>query len=361
MVVSLGLPQENAVVDDTCPFSVKLGGTPAYYSRESSVAYESLRCSRCEYQLYLVAQVYAPVTTDRTLYIFGCNSTECMDTAGSWRALRYEGLNEEEKEVEEEKAAPCDANNTTWGDDDSDDDWGDDGNTTWGAQPAVDLEALLQVRDDAMTTKTTAPVAAKPKVEITEEITTLAPHFAPVLLQVDDEPMESGGEKFAHEEKLLSAYFAEEEKENAQEVAWLKNLLKFTTDVVAAGQTQGEAAESYERTPLREKLFLKFKKRIKRAPTQCLRYNYGGEPLWPYPPPKLEIPKCKCGQERVFELQLVPTTNYFLQVEKYAASDSAHVTKQGGMDWQTVVVWSCPDSCALSHEEFVYAQPANND
>ncbi|OQR98594.1 hypothetical protein ACHHYP_08345 [Achlya hypogyna] len=362
--ILLGLPAKEVVVDDTCPYTAKLGGLPAYYDPETSVPYEDLVCPRCDHQLFLVAQVYAPVTTDRTLYIFGCNSIKCTTTPNSWRALRYESTTVEDEPVEA-VPPPAPAATTGWGDDDDDDDdWGDVGGSTWGAPsmaatPSVDLEALLQARDTAMETKVTM---TKAKTVATVAVpASNRPHFPAISLHVEEEPASSGVERFQHETQLLNAYFAEEEKENAQDVARLKSMLHAKTDVVAPSGDGDGGGESYERTPLREKLLLRFQKRMKRAPTQCLRYHYGGDPLWPSPPPKIDVPPCVCGQARVFELQLVPTTNYFLKVEKYAhetTGDGAALVHEGSMDWQTVLVWSCPASCSRSHEEFVYVQPA---
>ncbi|KDO28272.1 hypothetical protein SPRG_06323 [Saprolegnia parasitica CBS 223.65] len=348
--ILLGLPAKDVAVDDACPYTAKLGGLPAYYDPATSLPYEDLVCPRCQHQLYLVAQVYAPVTTDRTLYIFGCNSIKCTTTPNR-RA-----------------AAARPAATPGWGDDDDDDDdWGDVGTSAWGAPVAatsstVDLEALLDARDSAMTTKV-ASAPAKPKATSTTTSASARPHFPAISLHVEDEPESAGAERYQHETQLLNAYLAEEEKENATEVARLKTILKAKTDVVASSAGESESVEAYERTPLREKLFLRFQKRMKRAPTQCLRYHYGGNPLWSSPPPKIDVPPCPCGASRVFELQLVPTTNYFLNVEKYAHethTEGAGIVLGGGMDWQTVLVWSCPDSCTRSHEEFVYVQPVTD-
>ena len=38
--------------------------------------------------------------------------------------------------------------------------------------------------------------------------------------------------------------------------------------------------ETYESVPEDKKLFLKFRRRVSRYPSQCFRYAYGGEPLW---------------------------------------------------------------------------------
>lgn len=57
----------------------------------------------------------------------------------------------------------------------------------------------------------------------------------------------------------------------------------------------------------RAKAVLQFAERVARAPTQIVRYAYGGMPLWSASePPKSDVPRCKCGQSvhRVHHLLL---------------------------------------------------------
>ncbi|CAK4608959.1 hypothetical protein LEN26_005760 [Aphanomyces euteiches] len=387
-VVLLGIPTKDVRVDESCPFTAKLGGIPAWYDNKKAIAQEQLVCPKCQKSLYLVAQVYAPVTTHRTLYVFGCNSSKCGDTPKSWRVFRFQAEENESKASDvETPPAPVTISTGGWGNDSGDeddaDDWGDVPGSTWGSQATsastnVDLEELLSARDHALQSTrvqqqpTSTP--AKPEEQPPQPVHIDGPHFQSIYLSVEDEPVVSGVEKYHHETQLLNAYLEEEEKENASEATRLRQILKSKDESSGSSDSQGEHAESYERTPLREKLFLRFQKRIKRSPNQCLRYNYGGEPLWPSPPPQLEIPKCPCGEPRMFEMQLIPTTNYFLKVENYieksieVANASLDENDQynskileGGMDWQTVVVWSCPPSCSNSFEEFVYVMPPLTD
>lgn len=53
-----------------------------------------------------------------------------------------------------------------------------------------------------------------------------------------------------------------------------------------------------------------FQAAVSHAPTQVVRFAYGGYPLWcTHPPPIVtssSVPRCVCGEERVFEMQLMP-------------------------------------------------------
>jgi len=83
-----------------------------------------------------------------------------------------------------------------------------------------------------------------------------------------------------------------------------------------------------------------FQSRIARWPTQVARYAFRGQPLWaakPEPPPA--VAACgACGAPRCFELQLLPSLLHSLRPAD-AAEDGI------GMDWATVVCFSCTQCC----------------
>jgi Programmed cell death protein 2, C-terminal putative domain len=182
----------------------------------------------------------------------------------------------------------------------------------------------------------------------------------------------------------------------------------------AAAAAASSSGEAYESTPAALKAVLKFAERVRRAPNQAVRYAYGGQPLWcgaAGPQLRRAPPRCVCGTERVFELQLMPSLLFTLQCDAHAAGSpttaataaaagaatAASTTPSAvqsdeqeegefegeqqrasgaveaevlpvvnravldaagkGMDWGVVTVWCCPDSCALSCEECVIVQP----
>ena len=146
----------------------------------------------------------------------------------------------------------------------------------------------------------------------------------------------------------------------------------------------GSGGERYERLPLEERALLSFSTRLKRAPSQVARYAYGGIPLWSIPlhqpqsnihksnqqskkvyftPPV--VPNCDCGAERVFEFQILPSVLHVLDVDRYASgghkqkSDGLiELISSGGMNWGVIAVYSCPESCDKSREEFIIVQDA---
>ncbi|TYZ63034.1 hypothetical protein PybrP1_004028 [[Pythium] brassicae (nom. inval.)] len=379
--VLLGTVQERQAVDDRAPTACKAGGTPAWYNPSTPPPQaEKLACPRCRKALFLVAQVYAPVEVDRSLYVFGCNSVECTETPDPSRSTWD---------------AADDSDSSDWGD--NSDDGNEDGNPFASASAAddvIDLEKLLLQRDDAMFAATTTAATASKKPKQPSGAGS-APHTSSAMtpssfgnvfparpIEVIDEPFEDfvSEHDYSHENALLADYMKQEEEDKSTDVGDLRKLLSSAKKGKAgAGSGGGRASasssgESYEKTPAQQRHFLRFQKRISRCPLQCLRYDYGGEPLWPVPTPQgLQVPACVCGAERVFELQLTPTINYFLKVDAFAtpiatapaaALPSAAVVVSGSIDSNGGA--GVTDSDAANDEdealgveaEFVFVLPA---
>lgn len=372
-------------------------------------------------------QVYSPVDMDRTLYVFGCNSVDCTETPGSWRVLRDQNEAAEvaaaagasdTKVLDQTTASQQNAWDTTGSDSDSSD-WGENGDdenendpfaSTSGDNDFIDLEKLLLQRDDAMSAATNTVTSKNPKQQskptTTASSSTTATSakklsvmaFPALPIEVVDEPYEdyTSENDYSHENALLEDYMKQEEEEKSADVGDLRKIISSAKKSKGGANSGGAAAgssssESYEKTPAQQRHFMRFQKRISRCPLQCLRYDYGGEPLWPVPKPQsIKIPKCVCGEDRVFELQLTPTINYFLKVDQFASpvivpvvapgTNAAVVvgtdtdtkvpaakgkaaplplnSAGGGMDWLSVMVYCCPKSCSRSREEFVVVLPA---
>ena len=105
--------------------------------------------------------------------------------------------------------------------------------------------------------------------------------------------------------------------------------------------------------------YLKFSKRIRRAPEQCVRYAFGGGGLvWPAdgPGPAKTTPRCgRCGAERRCEIQLMPPLLHFVSegAEWSTKKDVAHGAAVGtdqldAWDWQTVAAFTCAKSCGVA-------------
>lgn len=85
------------------------------------------------------------------------------------------------------------------------------------------------------------------------------------------------------------------------------------------------------------------------------------------------VPKCKCGSIRTFEFQLMPSILHLLEVDLYYQKKNLNLNdnikdnnkdlleyeldkNEGGMNWGVIAIYSCPNSCDESCEEFVVVQ-----
>jgi pre-rRNA-processing protein TSR4 len=72
------------------------------------------------------------------------------------------------------------------------------------------------------------------------------------------------------------------------------------------------------------------------------------------------IPPCICGSERIFEFQLLPSILHVLDVDSsvipHEVDESVDINSVGGMNWGSIAVYSCPNSCDESREEVCVVQ-----
>ena len=88
------------------------------------------------------------------------------------------------------------------------------------------------------------------------------------------------------------------------------------------------------------------------------------------------VPPCACGSKRIFEVELLPSILFVLDVDAYAQAMQGNnggrmaasvalneVEKKmndkfdnGGMDWGALAIYSCPESCDMNREEYVVVQ-----
>ena len=129
------------------------------------------------------------------------------------------------------------------------------------------------------------------------------------------------------------------------------------------------AAEAYESAAVEgvDGRYLKFSKRLRRAPEQCVRYAFGGNALcWPEdgPGPEKTCAPCeRCGAPRRVEMQLAPPLLHFAAqaAEWVRGSEEGKGGTKGApyvpadaidaWDWQAVAAMTCSRSCGPREEE----------
>lgn len=98
-----------------------------------------------------------------------------------------------------------------------------------------------------------------------------------------------------------------------------------------------------------------FRLTIARAPSQILRYKFGGKPLWPsHPAPQLDRNEtCECGAPLMFELQLLGSSLHYLKPEESVPQHQ----EEAGMNFASIAIFTCENDCteidtAAENDEF---------
>ncbi|KAM8983146.1 programmed cell death protein 2-like [Ara ararauna] len=339
----------------------KLGGSADWVPAVRAAA---PRCGVCGRLLAQLVQVYCPLEGSpchRLANVFACAGTGCAGDARSWKVLRSQYLQTQEKQTQDYSVKQKQESHFTAKDwCDEADDWGvSDGAETpactsfqlLGLNEAVssslssEVECASQLQQlclsEAMDTgslNTRSPVSEGMVMETSGS----APVFQPFYISVVDEEDYTGFLDTDHADRLLKEY---QQREGVD----LEQLMSESF----AGEGGNEKYEKSE-VKSRDHRFHKFMKRISLCPEQILRYSWGGQPLFITRPPdnfNKCIPACSnCGSNRIFEFQLMPALVSMLQ------SDSGLSVEFG-----TALVYTCERSCwPTDHrtplEEFIFVQ-----
>ncbi|XP_054245786.1 programmed cell death protein 2-like [Indicator indicator] len=340
----------------------KLGGSADWVP---SVRPDCPRCGVCGGALAHLVQVYCPLEgspSHRVANVFACAGKGCSGAPQSWKVLRSQYLQSQEKEtqncsINQKQASNCAAKD--WFDEA--DDWGDcDGaespasvslqmlglNEAVSSSLSRELECASQFQQLCLSEATdgphslnTHPPDSQAMVMATQSS---APMFQPFYISVVDEEDYTGFPDTDHADKLLKEY---QQREGVD------------VEQLVSESFAGEGdSEKYEKSEVkgRDHTFHKFMKRVSVCPEQILRYSRGGQPLFiTCPPVNIEkgVPACStCGGSRVFEFQLMPALVSMLQ------SDS-----DLSVEFGTVLIYTCERSCwPPNHqtplEEFIFVQ-----
>lgn len=360
----LGMPGPWA--DDKCeasdPYTTKIGGLPDWPFPNISSRSDLLSCHACGNSLCLVAQVYAPVSTnslkieERVIYIFSCAMPKCGSSPVSWRALRVQKSSSVEKsnitchEVVPQTTSPLSVSTVDWWEDKWPFDLKEDDD---GDEDCIDLEELARALSEAAT------LASHPKKQNNPKKQNKVSHSKAVLEPSSVSKTARG--VFDDKTPVLPCFYVYlQEEKLSKEVASISS--SYTSLSIGESRrglvdhTQEEKWEEeayeYDRALNADRTYLKFKKRMDAYPDQCFRYSYGGNPLLATGrAPDAEI--CRlCGGSRHYEMQLMPALLYFLHGE---ALDCREYSLEN-WNWMTVIVYTCSVNCSLSDKENISAE-----
>ena len=117
-------------------------------------------------------------------------------------------------------------------------------------------------------------------------------------------------------------------------------------------------AEKYESQTFSgfDKNALKFQRKVANQPKQCIRIS--SEPLL-FEQLQVKQSHCSiCGASKLFEFQLMPAIFSFIPTESFtehvpASKRSKHILASNGMEWVTVLFYTCPKSCQNDYASVV--------
>nr|XP_054755173.1 programmed cell death protein 2-like [Lytechinus pictus] len=359
----------------------KIGGVPDWMSSRTPHP----KCDACQSLLTLVSQLYCPLDGSlyhRAIYVFACLTGPCQQHSYSFRVFRTQ------KRV---KTNPADIGSmsgplqeplndaatfdTDWCDDA--DDWGDDDGvgddhealTQLGMSKKKSFAAVVAASSDdpvlpaannTMTPSNTSelehgleqlslhtegplnqhqvqPSSAKPvsawSEVVSEPVTNYenVPEFVSYFINVFDEPSAMSVNLLTHEHQLMREY---QKREGVSLSEWQE-------DAEGMSGSGGGKGEGYEKVTAKhgDRTFEKFIKKIQTCPEQCIRYCYGGEPLWMTDSNQrsTNIQACPyCGSKRLFEFQLMPALLPSLQFPDQQAPP---------IDFGVIAIFTCSRSC----------------
>lgn len=371
----LGFPEEvypTAVLRHRFPS--KLGGRPAWLDPVFLPTQQQLTCGATGQQLNFLLQVYAPLDEDegqdgdhafhRALFMFVTPQGDNIHKPGTVRVFRcqlprkndYYAYEPPGEEDETPQSLPDELKTQSL----SRDPW-----RVLEAEAAL-AEAALNMKDESNNADSAATDAAAAQLKDLD-IRPGGGASAGVRLEA-----RVGSKQFLVLYPERELVVEPEDRESEEEQTAVEKLLsEYNTRVEEEGdlteeELPPEIMDQIEQThTLERKHFAMFQARIDAAPEQAIRYCFkpGARPLWPSPtniPSPSDIPHCPhCKSLRRFEFQVMPQLINSLEQDEL---------QETSLDWSTLAVYSCPNSCAEGVEamkrqgsayveEFVWVQP----
>lgn len=341
--VILGLPGPWAddYLEAADHYTSKIGGLPDWPFPKSSLNYDLLKCRTCRSDLCLVSQVYAPISSrvstieERVIFVFGCTDALC----GSWRAIRVQKPDKhEEAEAANSEAAPsgissASASNSKWWDDLYS--FGSDGEDH--GDENVNMEELGRALSEAASLASgLAKQTSKKKAETSGKSVSVNSKTREVDANVLVLPCFYIYSQTDGSSKDLAAVCSN------SSLSIEENRDQKDNDDQAPGEVWEEEGYEYDKALNADRTYLKFKKRVDAFPEQCFRYSFGGKPL--IATGNVNNPGAcgLCGEQRHYEMQLMPSLVYFLQ--EGATSQQKDLLEN--WSWLTLLVYTCSKSCS---------------
>lgn len=335
-----------------------------------------------------------PATDERVIYLFGCNNAICRTRVGSWRAVRSvrtlkskptKNTKHDMSKTKAQATFEFKVDEDIWNTDDSFSGGFDD------PFSGFDSPQKTEPQTENFSFSITEPIPHVQSVDVEQQdVNSLSksPDSVPAIsealscLSLDSAPQYQSSSRFP------TFYIATEEEyiqtKSSKLAAYSEYISKYEsiTESEPRGNIRVEewASESYEKINIKgyTKLLKKFIDVVEENPEQLLRYDSSRSEnsLLPYSdwrithhhdsttsetkPHSSSVPICpRCNGRRVFEFQLMPALLSVLPTTQAPSCNSnskgknkvskdlkkEDVVVMNGMDWGTVVVYSCENDC----------------
>lgn len=324
-IIELALPDGSLMPsDDTDVYTAKLGGKPVWLNPPTAELVSSLKCKKCQTDLFLLLQIECPREeypgVERIAYVFVCNTRVCSQDQRGWRVIfmmKPRSSTDDDKSEKEHKGK------TSFWDSLMNE---SEVETTIGGGKSV-----AAIKESATTTTSTTPAPATIKYECKNK-------FPGIYLHIDEEII------IEKREKVVPSYSSDG----------------------PVGTEEEWSGEQYEkiRVPGIDKSFSRFQKRIAHYPRQCVRYIVSSSSAGDGKSAPLLFRDCDLSVElkksttscasnpSYFEMQLMPAILSFIPTEseefiKHISKDkrSKNPIISDGMEWGTVLIYSCGSAC----------------
>ncbi|KAJ9148663.1 PDCD2 C terminal domain-containing protein [Pleurostoma richardsiae] len=364
----------------------RLGGRPEWLDSEKPPTATLARCKTCKDLMVLLMQLNAELPDqfpghERRLYVFSCRRKSCRRKEGSIRAIRGVRISKDaaasgkaDKEELKQDAKPVAAATTA----------GPGlGEALFGVKPlAAGSGPVNPFSSSAAGAANPFAKASSPAAggngnpfSTTASKAAAAPETKPAPAPAAADPAKDLPKTFAETLSLNKPqpasgpppppepWPAESEQPKAYPVMYLSEAEYETLDPIplpvaqatttldldegtAGGGSSGGKEDKVVFESSMDAAFQKFADRVGQNPEQCIRYEFGGQPLLysradevgrRLHEGKAGMPRCgSCGAARVFEVQMTPQAIAELEAEEEGLE---------GMDWGTIIVGVCERDC----------------
>ncbi|XP_066598322.1 programmed cell death protein 2-like [Prorops nasuta] len=393
MRVYLGYEDERVTDKHRCLVNYttnKIGGQPNWHEK---ITFSSLKCKLCGLQQILALQLYAPLENSkyhRTLYIFTCVNPNCWNQNESWTCLRVQSVDNDSKINLADSSSVNIPTTTSWLA--NADDWGDNGNDNASeyngnnllsnhVKTNIDSNIETDMKDEFMAlrvedlnanspTSVESPVgigavgrldSPQASAEIDGDESEVVCIDTPTKPQCDIASLLNGVTPFPisidsnvdMQFQFVEIFISVDEEDLSLDIPQhVRDLLleyQNTDPDMALNFKQGHYdsktvetdIEKYEKgTPLHgDDMFHNFVSVIQQNPGQILRYSRDNSAALLLHPLNESIGRCEyCGDELIFEVQILPTL-----IPKLILHPRTDANFQ--IEYGTVLIYTCLRSC----------------